>query len=387
MKLFIILCFTLSLLGQKPFLWIKNTTSSTDTLTLEIMLSNVVEISSVQFSLKWDNEHINYHDAIYNNQVLVSGSNVNLQNTNSGILAFSWYENSGNTISRNDSLQLIVLKFLILKNAHSNIYFLDKPTKIEVSQNFTKSSSITKNFMFSTTTRNTKSPKLIFENKTIKESSDLVFRSKNFSSVSSFQLSFKSPSTDFRFVSFYSKHFPGSQDEYITLTDSVISILWYSKDGNLLEISDDTEFFKISMEYTGEDSLVFLNPTINEIVPIELSLNYISKEFSFSELSTPTHDSFIPAQFLLKQNYPNPFNPKTTISYRLNQASRVSLIVYNIMGQKIKTLVNNFQNSGINYDVVWDGKNENKQNVSSGVYFYILKSENYSDTKKMILLK
>jgi len=77
----------------------------------------------------------------------------------------------------------------------------------------------------------------------------------------------------------------------------------------------------------------------------------------------------IPKNFTLEQNYPNPFNPSTTIQYNLTNTSSVILEVYNILGQKVKTLVNTTQNAGV-HSVVWDGTNDNNERISSGVYIY-----------------
>lgn len=85
--------------------------------------------------------------------------------------------------------------------------------------------------------------------------------------------------------------------------------------------------------------------------------------------------------FVLNQNYPNPFNPATTISYSLPQASYVSLDIYDILGNKVETLVNKEQASG-NYTI-----NFNAKGLSSGIYFYTLKANNNSITKKMVLSK
>jgi hypothetical protein len=88
----------------------------------------------------------------------------------------------------------------------------------------------------------------------------------------------------------------------------------------------------------------------------------------------------------LNSNYPNPFNPETTISYSLAKQSKVSLQVFNILGQKVKTLVNETNNAG-SHTVVWNGKDESGNAVASGVYFYRLKSGTMSQTNKMILMK
>jgi hypothetical protein len=90
--------------------------------------------------------------------------------------------------------------------------------------------------------------------------------------------------------------------------------------------------------------------------------------------------------FVLKQNYPNPFNPSTTINYELSERSRVEIFIYNISGQKIRTLINAEQQAG-SYKVQWDGKNNQGISVASGMYLYQLKKEGSSITRKMILIR
>ena len=96
-----------------------------------------------------------------------------------------------------------------------------------------------------------------------------------------------------------------------------------------------------------------------------------------------------PVKFSLKQNYPNPFNGSTTIIYDIPDGQRLikSLVqVYNLLGQKVKTLVSKEHDPGT-YTVVWDGTDENGVAVSSGVYFYRLITKNYSTARKMIYVK
>jgi hypothetical protein len=95
----------------------------------------------------------------------------------------------------------------------------------------------------------------------------------------------------------------------------------------------------------------------------------------------------VPIDFLLAQNYPNPFNPATTIDYQLHAMSDVSLTVYNLLGQEIKTLVNASQVAAGPYSVVWDGTDSSSMKVSNGIYFYRLKTSTGSLTRKMVLLK
>ena len=88
----------------------------------------------------------------------------------------------------------------------------------------------------------------------------------------------------------------------------------------------------------------------------------------------------------LNQNYPNPFNPTTTINYTLKENSMVSLNIYNIKGQKVKQLVSDQVLAG-QHSVIWNGKDDNGKLVSSGIYFYKLKTKNYEKTKRMVLIK
>jgi hypothetical protein len=94
----------------------------------------------------------------------------------------------------------------------------------------------------------------------------------------------------------------------------------------------------------------------------------------------------IPSEFSLSQNYPNPFNPTTSIKYAIAQDARVSLVVYNILGQAVRTLVNAEQESGY-YTVRWDGTNDFGSKVSSGIYIYRISAGNFTSTVKMNLLK
>ena len=91
-----------------------------------------------------------------------------------------------------------------------------------------------------------------------------------------------------------------------------------------------------------------------------------------------------PVDFVLSQNYPNPFNPTTRLQYSLKQTANISVAIYNVMGQKIATLFDGTKPAGT-YQLTWDAKNSAGQDVSSGVYFYQLKSHNYMITKKMVL--
>ncbi len=96
--------------------------------------------------------------------------------------------------------------------------------------------------------------------------------------------------------------------------------------------------------------------------------------------------SDMPREFRLRQNYPNPFNPSTVISYSLPVNSHVSLTIYNMLGQKVRKLVNQTQSAGIQ-TTVWDGLDNIGQRVASGIYFYRLEANSFMETKKMMLMQ
>jgi len=88
-----------------------------------------------------------------------------------------------------------------------------------------------------------------------------------------------------------------------------------------------------------------------------------------------------PFTFVLLQNYPNPFNTQTTITYELKENAQVSLKIYNIFGQLVETVVNDYKTAGY-HSVLW-----NASNVSSGLYFYRIEAGEYTETKKCLILK
>ena len=97
-------------------------------------------------------------------------------------------------------------------------------------------------------------------------------------------------------------------------------------------------------------------------------------------------NSVLPLMNSLENNFPNPFNPTTTIKFSIKENIYTKLIIYNSIGQKVKTLVDSPKSVGV-YSVHWNGCNENGQKVSSGVYFYKLEAGNFVKTKRMMLLE
>jgi hypothetical protein len=93
-----------------------------------------------------------------------------------------------------------------------------------------------------------------------------------------------------------------------------------------------------------------------------------------------------PFEFTLHQNYPNPFNANTVISFSLDGSEQTTVAIYNILGQKIATPINEFMDAG-NHSFIWDGRNNSGSQVASGIYFYTIQSGDRLDSKKMLLLR
>lgn len=127
------------------------------------------------------------------------------------------------------------------------------------------------------------------------------------------------------------------------------------------------------------DILVISNDTLHTVtgVPVQMTVT--------SSVGVSEYDSR-PGQFELMPNYPNPFNPSTVIRYQLAVNSKVTLKIYNILGQEVYTLVDREQPAGP-YTVVWNGRDHYGNAVSNGVYLYRLQAGEFVKTRKMILVK
>ena len=105
-----------------------------------------------------------------------------------------------------------------------------------------------------------------------------------------------------------------------------------------------------------------------------------------SEMCIRDRDNTIPNEYTLHQNYPNPFNPSTTLRYALPKQSEIKITIYDMIGRKVRTLVNSSQNAGYR-SVIWDATDDNGKPVSAGIYLYQIQADEYINTKKMVLLK
>ncbi|NIW45452.1 MAG: T9SS type A sorting domain-containing protein, partial [Gammaproteobacteria bacterium] len=151
------------------------------------------------------------------------------------------------------------------------------------------------------------------------------------------------------------------------------------KDGQLLEQLTDTAFVdsNVAQNQTVEYDLTATDFAGNESDPAELTV-----------VVTGIGDdpNAIPTEFALDQNFPNPFNPTTTLQYALKENARVKLQIYNVLGQLVKTLIDENQTAGYK-EVVWDGTNNQGLKVPSGIYIYRIKANDFVESRKMILMK
>lgn len=103
-------------------------------------------------------------------------------------------------------------------------------------------------------------------------------------------------------------------------------------------------------------------------------------------VESPESSDMLPQEYLLSQNYPNPFNPTTTIKYSLPEKGHVTLTIYNILGRRVRTLID-VSKEAQKYKITWDGRDSFDNPVTSGVYFYQLRVNDKVSTKKMLLMR
>ena len=168
--------------------------------------------------------------------------------------------------------------------------------------------------------------------------------------------------------------------------DQDVALLSYSPNGNFLGYQtwggteeDATRDIRADGNYlylTGESKSLHL---INDAAAYLMKVNIDS-------IVTSIHYDPLLSDFCLDQNYPNPFNPATTIEYNLSRATHVTLRIYNLLGQEVRTLVDKVEQPGI-YQTKWDGTNDTGLPVVSGVYVYQLYSDSGVQTRKMTLMQ
>jgi len=133
-------------------------------------------------------------------------------------------------------------------------------------------------------------------------------------------------------------------------------------------------------EWQGSETLIFYAKD-----PYGLTGNSITNFTVSSSTAVETGQESLPMEFALYANYPNPFNPETTISYDVPQPCHVRITIYNRLGQKVRSLLEETKNAG-RYQVLWDATDDFGRKVTSGVYFYHFETEKFTATRKMIFI-
>ena len=166
---------------------------------------------------------------------------------------------------------------------------------------------------------------------------------------------------------------------YITTIDSLLDSMVVDSS----EVPWDSTYY-YSYDSTWANYIEEVN--YNIVQPKRWSIRMLESDI-LSSLNAKDIRVITPEDFALKQNYPNPFNPETTIEFFLPINKKISLIVYNTLGQKIKTLIDNQTMKAGSHEMVWDGTNEAGHRVATGMYIYTLKFGNFSKNMKMMLVK
>ncbi len=143
--------------------------------------------------------------------------------------------------------------------------------------------------------------------------------------------------------------------------------------------------FEVKQSDLNKNIELWLSNAQDDLAGVQATANV----FRFNLLSTDVYrigDGLIPEDYVLDQNHPNPFNMETEITYQIPEPTYVKLDIYNSRGQKVKSLVSEDQQAG-RYAVHWDGRNENGETMTSGVYLYRISTSKFVDSKKLILIK
>jgi hypothetical protein len=147
-------------------------------------------------------------------------------------------------------------------------------------------------------------------------------------------------------------------------------------------LADSIEVGKLSW---NSETSSYDQSAYNELNPKRWSIRMI--EATVTGFESRDLKIITPSDYVLKQNYPNPFNPTTNIEFYLPVRKQISLTIYNALGQKVRTLINNEVVDPGNHMRSWDSKNEAGVKVASGMYIYELRYGNFSQQKRMTLLK
>jgi len=198
-------------------------------------------------------------------------------------------------------------------------------------------------------------------------------------------------------------------DELDGMTTFMVALFYSDCNGNwafgvgvdnfAIHIADDDEFITVNpyngWAEAGSDNNVTISvpndPSIYGDIYVQLSAGFgdtlnVPISFGLEVLATDSNSEIIPSRFALYQNYPNPFNPFTIIPFEIPNTESIQLTIYNILGEKVNTLVNKKLDPGM-YNIRWNGLSDAGRLMPAGLYFYELKGRDFRDTGKMLFLK
>lgn len=157
--------------------------------------------------------------------------------------------------------------------------------------------------------------------------------------------------------------------------------------GTLLDL-ENNGYFKLVTGFSNGVLLSNLRAGVSNLAPWTVYRGALNRQASFAATGYVDNEDHVqtPVFDRLSQNYPNPFNPHTIIAFDLGKAQNISLDIYNTKGQLVRNLATGQMGEG-NHRVTWNGKDNTGRSLASGIYFYRLKTESYSSTRKMLLLK
>jgi hypothetical protein len=148
------------------------------------------------------------------------------------------------------------------------------------------------------------------------------------------------------------------------------------------EISGEVDYLPITNAFTSIGTRMDQRSWFKGCIAIlKITHSALQPENFIKNITSVKENSFLKKNYKLRQNYPNPFNPITMIRYQISRTNNVDLSIYNLLGQKVATIVSEKQSPG-KYQVRWDAST-----LGNGVYYYRLSTDKYSDIKKMIFLK
>ena len=193
----------------------------------------------------------------------------------------------------------------------------------------------------------------------------------------------------------WTKKYSSTNNLYLSIDDSVSGSVYLADGNKILESTDYGNTFNVYKTLDSSIVGIYKKPAsdilyaatkydIYEITPASI------QSIKHLVVNVDNQKSNIPSEYILYQNYPNPFNPSTTIKYQIPKPGLVQLKVYDILGREVATLLNEYQTAG-EHSVFFTTDNKqqttNHKQLSSGIYFYQLKSGSFVSTKKLLLLK